>query len=48
MEHVRRATLNTAKLEYRSRLEMAERSNMHLQKRCWNANSAHHEEETQI
>ena len=48
MAHVRRATRNTAKLEYRSRLEMAEGSNMHLQKRCCNANSAQHEEETQI
>ena len=47
MAHVTRATLNTAKLEYRSRLGMAEGSDMYFQKRSCNANSAQHEEETQ-
>ena len=43
MEHVWRAILNTGKLAFRSRLEMPEGWDMHLQIRCCNANSAQHE-----
>ena len=43
MAHVWRAILNTGKLAFRSRLEMPEGWDMHLQTRCCNANSAQHE-----
>ena len=46
--YVWRVTRNKGKLEYRSRLHMLERSDVHLQKRCCNNNSGLDVDEPQI